>query len=175
MTLPSSGPISFNDIRIELGVPSQAPFSLDAAENGTYATIQQCATPRPSSANPASISEWYGYNHSATGSVALTNLEGSSTLGTGVMDSATACTLGANQAFTAYVYDSIYYVYNTCTTSLNFFFGDPTTDTWYEFSFGTLVNSGDCSTSCVGAGGSCTDTSECCSGLVCQSNLCTGI
>lgn len=175
MTLPSSGQISFDQIRIELGVPTQAPFSLDAAENGTYVPLQQCTTPRPSSTNPAAISEWYGYNHSATASVAYTGMEGSSTPGIGVVDSFTACSLGVNYGYTVYVYSDVHYAYNTCTTGLNNFFGQPSTGTWYEFSLGTLVDSGDCSSSCVGAGGSCTDTAVCCPGLVCQSNTCAGI
>lgn len=52
-----------NQIRAELGIPSQAPLSLDTAENGGYVAINQCSSSRPSSANPATISEWYGYNH----------------------------------------------------------------------------------------------------------------
>lgn len=66
MALPLSGTISMNDIRVELGVPSQSPFSLSAASVGAYATINICSASRPNSTSPYSISEWYGYNHSAT-------------------------------------------------------------------------------------------------------------
>jgi len=64
MVLPSTGnTISFNDIRIELGISSQAPFSIDTAENGGYVAINKCANPFPASANPAAISEWWSYDH----------------------------------------------------------------------------------------------------------------
>lgn len=65
MALPSSGTLGMNQIRVELGIPSQAPFSLDTAENGGYVAINQCSNSQPSPSNPAKISEWYGYNHTA--------------------------------------------------------------------------------------------------------------
>lgn len=65
MTLPLSGPLSLNDINIELGRGSGTLISLDDAENGTYATINTKSCARPSATNPASVSEWYGYNHNA--------------------------------------------------------------------------------------------------------------
>lgn len=72
MALPSSGPISMSMVRTELGVPTQAPFSLNTAEDGGYATLNTCSYDRPSSANPASISEWYGYCHTCTCCVCYT-------------------------------------------------------------------------------------------------------
>lgn len=63
MPLPLSGTLTMNQIRAELGIPSQAPFSLDTAENGGYVTLNPCSPYLPSPGNPASISEWYGYNH----------------------------------------------------------------------------------------------------------------
>ena len=66
MVLPSSGQIAMSQIRTELTVTSQAPFSLDTAENGGYVAINTYSPSYPSSGNPASMSEWYGYNHSAT-------------------------------------------------------------------------------------------------------------
>jgi len=65
MALPSSGTLGMNQIRVELGIPSQAPFSLDTAENGGYVPINQCSPSKPNPSNPAAISEWYGYNHAA--------------------------------------------------------------------------------------------------------------
>lgn len=66
MVLPSTGnTISFNQIRIELGISTQAPFSIETAENGGYVTINKCAYPTPNAANPASISEWWSYDNSA--------------------------------------------------------------------------------------------------------------
>jgi hypothetical protein len=70
MVLPSSpNQISFNDIRIELNVPSQTSFTLRSASLGLYGAIQECQTPTPNTATPDAISEWYGYNHSATASL----------------------------------------------------------------------------------------------------------
>ena len=66
MTLPSSGQISMSQINTELGRTSTAEISLDTAENGGYATINTCSPSYPSSGNPASMSEWYSYNHAAT-------------------------------------------------------------------------------------------------------------
>jgi hypothetical protein len=65
MALQSSGAISMSQINTELGRSSTAQISLDTAENGGYAAINTCGSPRPSSSNPATMSEWYGYNHSA--------------------------------------------------------------------------------------------------------------
>jgi hypothetical protein len=61
--LQSSGTISFSDINIELGRSSTATIGLDNAENGDYGCIQHCQGSFPLAANPAAISEWYGYNH----------------------------------------------------------------------------------------------------------------
>jgi hypothetical protein len=66
MALQSSGQlIRMSQINTELGRSSTATISLDTAENGGYGTINTCASPYPLAANPASMSEWYGYNHSA--------------------------------------------------------------------------------------------------------------
>lgn len=65
MALPGSGPLSLGDINVELGRSRTSTISLDAAENGSYGAINQNSTSRPSSSNPARVSEWYGYNHSA--------------------------------------------------------------------------------------------------------------
>jgi hypothetical protein len=65
MALPGSGQISFNDIRIELGISSQAPFSINTAVTDGYdpGTVdRQFATSFPNSTTPHSVSEWYSYN-----------------------------------------------------------------------------------------------------------------
>lgn len=62
MALPLSGQISMNDIRIELGVPSQSPFSLDAARAGTYVAINPCSTYKPPATGQVSLADWYGYD-----------------------------------------------------------------------------------------------------------------
>jgi len=67
MALPASGnSISISQINTELGRSSNAAnTSLDTAENGGYATINQCSGAKPNNNNPAAMSEWYSYDHSA--------------------------------------------------------------------------------------------------------------
>ena len=65
MTLPLTGPLSFSQINVELGRASNATISLNTAEDGGYVAINQCADPKPSASNPATVSEWRGYNHLA--------------------------------------------------------------------------------------------------------------
>lgn len=65
MTMPASGTISMSQINTELGRSSTAQISLDTAENGGYAAINILSSSRPSASNPASMSEWYSYNHNA--------------------------------------------------------------------------------------------------------------
>lgn len=65
MALPSTGSISMSQINTELGRSSTAQISLDSAENGSYASINQCANSVPSSTNPAAMSEWRGYAQNA--------------------------------------------------------------------------------------------------------------
>ena len=67
MTLPSSGQISMNDIRVELGISSQSPFGVDEARNGTYVALNPCSTYKPPASGQISLSDWYGYNQT-TGS-----------------------------------------------------------------------------------------------------------
>ncbi|MBO9586636.1 MAG: hypothetical protein J7574_20915 [Flavobacterium sp.] len=66
MALSTTGSLSLGDINVELGRTRTASISLDAAENGSYVAINQNSSSRPSSSNPATISEWRGYNHFAT-------------------------------------------------------------------------------------------------------------
>lgn len=72
MALPSTGPISMSQINVELGRSATANISLDAAENGTYAPINQNSAIKPLSGNPASMSEWRGYDHTAGGGTTTT-------------------------------------------------------------------------------------------------------
>lgn len=66
MPLPTSGEIRMSQINTELGRASNTMISLDSAENNGYAIINQCSPSRPSGNNPASMSEWRGYNHGAS-------------------------------------------------------------------------------------------------------------
>lgn len=70
--MPASGTISMSQINTELGRASTSAISLDTAENGGYATINTNSSSRPSASNPASLSEWYSYNHSAASAVTYT-------------------------------------------------------------------------------------------------------
>tara|TARA_B110000503_G_scaffold4030_1_gene5327 strand:+ start:1579 stop:2115 length:537 start_codon:yes stop_codon:yes gene_type:complete len=63
MTLVRSGQLGLGDINVELGRSRTAQISLDTAENGGYGAINQNSKSRPSSTNPAAVSEWYNYNH----------------------------------------------------------------------------------------------------------------
>jgi hypothetical protein len=65
MTLQGSGPISMNDINVELGRSGTATIGLNQAESGTYAAINTASTSRPNGSTPNSMNEWYGYNHNA--------------------------------------------------------------------------------------------------------------
>jgi len=66
MTLPASGQISFNDLRVELGISTQSPFSITDAATNVYVTINTSSPSYPNSSAPHAISEWYSYNHNAT-------------------------------------------------------------------------------------------------------------
>lgn len=84
MALPTSGQISFSNLRTELGIPSQAPFSITSAATGGYVTINQSSPSKPNSTAPHAISEWYGYNHTFSAArsiaIALTVASGTTTL-----------------------------------------------------------------------------------------------
>lgn len=61
----STGQVSLNDIRTELGFPNNTNFNLNSAEDGGYVVLNRCSPQKPSSSNPASFSEWHGYDHNA--------------------------------------------------------------------------------------------------------------
>ena len=67
MALPSSGTISMDMIRIELGVPTQSPFGLNEARNGTYVALNPNSPTLPPSSGQVSLSDWYSYDQSAGG------------------------------------------------------------------------------------------------------------
>lgn len=61
MALPASGQISMDDIRVELGVPTQSPFGINEARLGTYVSINQFSPSKPPSSGQVSLSSWYSY------------------------------------------------------------------------------------------------------------------
>lgn len=166
MALPSSGTLKFSDIRTELNVTGQTPFSIDAAENGTYATINQCSAQRPSSANPAAVSEWYSYNHTGGASTYLTGAEGPESTSTA------ACNRLAIDALTIYTANSLYYTNSTCATLVtNGFYRNSAATTWYEFSGGAQVNTGACAgtttTTTTTIACTCNRAGQCSAGCAC--------
>lgn len=66
MALPSTGSISLSQINTELGRSSTSTVSLNTAEDGGYVAINACSAIRPLATNPASMSEWRGYDHAAS-------------------------------------------------------------------------------------------------------------
>ena len=77
-----------SQINTELGRSSTATISLDTAENGGYATINTGSSSRPSSTNPASMSEWYGYDHNASSGSPEFAIFGDASFGTGDFEGA---------------------------------------------------------------------------------------
>ena len=73
MTVPASGELSLGKIGKEIRAtgtsnnydngPYTGQTGLNAAEDGTYGGVNAYANPKPSSNNPATMTEWYGYNH----------------------------------------------------------------------------------------------------------------
>lgn len=63
MALQSSGTITVNQIRTELGISTQAPFALDVAAKSGYVAVNYCSPSFPSYSSPNAISEWYNYCH----------------------------------------------------------------------------------------------------------------
>ena len=75
MAIPTSGQTGVSQhLNRELGRSINAQFSIDTAENGGYGAINTNSRSRPSSANPASFSEWYGYDHDAGGGTPVTRV-----------------------------------------------------------------------------------------------------
>lgn len=66
MALQSSGQISTSDINAELGRSGTAEYKFASAAGGTYGAINTASASKPDNIEPHYISEWYGYNHSAT-------------------------------------------------------------------------------------------------------------
>lgn len=99
MALPSSGIISMNDIRVELGVPSQAPFGLNEARSGTYVTLNTGSPTLPPSTGQVSLSSWYSYSQTG-GSPSLNFLVARGTTG----PTGTACSRAASSIWFATIY-----------------------------------------------------------------------
>jgi hypothetical protein len=66
MALQSSGQISASDVNTELGRSASSEYRFSAAAGGAYATINTASALYPNNSVPHQISEWYGYDHSAS-------------------------------------------------------------------------------------------------------------
>lgn len=64
--LPTSGQITMDMVRAELGVPTQANFSLNSARNGVYAPLNPYSPSLPPTSGQVKLSDWYGYCHACT-------------------------------------------------------------------------------------------------------------
>jgi len=128
MALPSSGQISMNDIRIELGVSSQSPFSLNTARQGGYVALNIFSPTQPPYSGQISLSDWYSYCQNCNYNTI--------TLGYSSVDVITACAttpsttyyysgslglyttlytdVGGNQAAAGYYSDGTNWYYQTC-------------------------------------------------------------
>lgn len=143
MTLPSSGnSIAMSQINTELARSAGTSISLDTAENGGYATINIYSPSRPASGNPASMSEWYSYNHSATTTTTTTTTTVAcySYAVTSVAD-LSACFVGSygttrySNCSTLSSGGSCYFYTNSSCTSLDY----PPATSYYQTSDGVNV------------------------------------
>lgn len=66
MALPSSGQISFSDLGQELLGDPNAELSITTAAESGYVTINTASASFPNDEVPHAISEWYGYDHTAS-------------------------------------------------------------------------------------------------------------
>jgi hypothetical protein len=68
MALASSGTISVSQINTELGRTSTSSnTSLTSLNTGAHVSLNSNSTSKPNSSTPHQMSEWYSYNHSASG------------------------------------------------------------------------------------------------------------
>lgn len=148
MTLPSNGnPLSFDQIRVELGIPTQAPFSLNIAEAGGYVAINTNSPNKPNQSTPNAVSEWYSYDHNATAcpyTYSISNV-------TGIGDANATCGAGtfntnySNCSGTLSVGCFVYTNSNCTGTYSNSYIQDSATGlNWLTDSSGQLVSSTAC-------------------------------
>jgi hypothetical protein len=129
MGLPASGQISMDDIRVELGVPTQSPFSLDAARAGTYVTLNTNSPSLPPSTGQVSLADWYEYcqncdtyylSYASTQAIACENNDAiqviSNTIPIGVGSLLTYAD-GSQSPCDYYFSDGTNWYYVTCTDS----------------------------------------------------------
>lgn len=177
--LPSTGnTISFNDIRIELGVGSATPFDIAGAAAGNFGNgVQNCQGPWPDSGsaagtNPDSISEWWSYNGSQTASFFLTGDDSGNSCADACYGSAPYSCFDTIYKFNP---SSKYYSDVNCKFPYSGYIVAPTNctsgtkigQTCYEISSGVEISQYTC-TSCAPFGGACVDSSDCCDGGCCN-------
>ena len=55
-----------NDLRVELGIPSQSPFDIDTARKGGYVPLNPYSPTLPPFTGTVSLSSWYSFCQSCT-------------------------------------------------------------------------------------------------------------
>lgn len=130
ISIVPGNPISMGDINVELGRIRTSQISLDGAENGSYGAINQNSASKPSGTNPAAISEWYNYNHSATApSITITSYSAGylyfTLSGTGYSTSALTVRKSTTSSSGPWSNDT-----NSSISPRNV--GIPTVTTWYQ-------------------------------------------
>lgn len=100
MALPTSGTISMSAIRSELGIPSQAPFSLNTARAGGYVPLNPYSPTLPPSSGSVSLASWYGYCHSCTSLYTFTIYKAANHYPQGWSSASAACSGSRDVAWT---------------------------------------------------------------------------
>jgi hypothetical protein len=93
MALQSSGQIKVSEIQSEIGQSASSAFSFEDAVGGAYATINTASASYPNNSAPHQISEWYGYDHSASAAYSNDNYWDFDTSGLGLRFERSAGTL----------------------------------------------------------------------------------
>jgi hypothetical protein len=180
MVLPSTGNlISFNQIRIELGVAGATGFNLGGAAGGAYNAIQNCESPFPNATDPDAINEWWSYDHSKQASSYATGDIGES------CQNVCNSLPGIPCDKTVYAFSGVYYFNPVCTDKVGQSLGtsflvdridcssgaSKNGRPCYEFnSNGELINTTTC-TQCGNLGDPCAVNNDCCAPLTCGSGL----
>lgn len=137
MALPGSGIISMNDIRVELGIPSQAPFNIDDARKGVYVPLNPYSPALPPSSGQVSLASWYSYCHTCT--VLYTHTiyrSGNHPVYSNFTSAALACTGTRDYPFTAVSSSSVLgagsslYYLSGGTTYLPYIINNPGEELW---------------------------------------------
>jgi len=163
MALPSSGTISMNDIRVELGISTQAPFNIDTARKGGYVALNPYSPTTPPYNGTVSLASWYSYCQNCTTLYTHTiylyfNSHGALE---GWASSVDACNGGSTNSITLYssdatlgvgstlyeLYGSVYYPFNLVSFGPGYWIYDYNQGLPWDMgnsTSNTITNSGTC-------------------------------